>query len=166
MNKQIRRHLRHYYFGVMPSSSFEKWLYADKIAESQLGQATYLNLIDADYSSKNGREIALGTITEVYPGGLDGLQDDHAREIARDARSGKLKLDTACRILAELECSGAKAVPVTFDFLVDTIDRGADPRTLKVEIIEALDKLLSGLGEECSQEDAVLEKEKVSKLSD
>lgn len=152
MDKQVQRQLRHYYFGVMPSKSFEKWLYADKVAESQLGKPTYLHLIDADYSSKKGRDVALERIADVYPRGLDGLRDDYARDIAHDARDGKLKLETACRALSELECSGASTIPVTFDFLVDAIDRGADPESLKDEIVEALDELLLKLGDEGSEE--------------
>jgi len=153
MDKQVRRHLRDYFFGAMSSSNFEKWLYADKVAESQLGKSMYFDLIDADYSSENGRDISREKIADVYPRGLDGLRNDYARDVARDGRDGKLNLETACRALADLECSGAKSIPATFDFLVDTIDRGTDPESLKDEIVEALDELLLNLGDESSEEE-------------
>lgn len=156
MDKQIRRHLRDYFFGVMSTSNFESWLYADKVAENQLGKTIYFDLIDSDYSSESGRDITREKIVDVYPRGLEGLRRDYSRDIARDGREGKLDLETACRALADLECSGATSIPATFDFLVDAIDRGTDPESLKDDIIQALDELLLSLGDESSEEEDAL----------
>jgi len=142
----ISKSILDFYFNDLGPDNFSNKLHdaADEI-ERLMGVDLYFDLIDCDLSTKEGVELIKTKITQFYSEDENTLFKDRAIDICEKIISTKLTITDGCKILSDLELSGADFIPPVFDGYNSEFDDGMDVGFYKDRVIADTKALLGSL---------------------
>ncbi len=145
-DSSISKPILDFYFNELDPNIFSSKLHdaADEI-ERLIGDNLYFDLIDCDLSTKEGIERIKIKITQFYSDDKNTLFKDRAIDICEKIISTKLTITDGCRILSDLELSGADFIPPVFDGYSSEFDDGMDVEFYKDRVIADTKTLLGNL---------------------
>ena len=113
-----------FYFDEMDLSDFERLIHSEKAVENLVGKDEFWELINTDFSSKDGVYVAKKILGEAYERAThETVFHGRARSVAKGILAGLVSLDAGCRILAALSVDGSEFVPSVFVAYSDEFDR-------------------------------------------